>query len=99
MALYTYDQSESQRYRLLVSDTFFTLVFVAELVLKLIGLGMRNYFKSYFNRLDFVVVTISLIDLILFNTVIEEDENDHLFIKSLKVLRLLRAIRLARVWR
>lgn len=82
-----------------MSDTFFTLVFVAELVLKLIGLGMRNYFKSYFNRLDFVVVTISLIDLILFNTVIEEDENDHLFIKSLKVLRLLRAIRLARVWR
>lgn len=82
-----------------MSDTFFTLVFVAELVLKLIGLGMRNYFKSYFNRLDSMVVSISLIDMILFNTVIKEDENDHLFIKSLKVLRLLRAIRLARVWR
>ena len=78
---------------------FFTLVFVAELVLKLIGLGMRNYFKSHFNRLDFVVVSISLVDLILFSTVFKEDDSDHLFIKSLKVLRLLRAIRLARIWR
>ena len=81
-----------------MSDSIFTLIFVVELVLKFIGLGVRNYFRSKFNILDFIVVALSLIDLIIFNTVIA-DEDGNLFIKSLKALRLLRTLRLARIWR
>ena len=98
LALYTYDQSEREREVIKMSDLAFTIIFILELICKLIGLGVRNYFKSYFNRLDFLVVLISVVDLILFNTVISS-EDSNLFIKSLKALRLFRTLRLARIWR
>ena len=81
-----------------MSDLAFTIIFILELIFKWIGLGVKNYFKSYFNRLDFLVVLISVVDYILFNTVISS-EDSNLFIKSLKALRLFRTFRLARVWR
>ena len=80
-----------------IFDLVFTIIFVLELMLKMIGLSVKNYFKSYFNRLDFAVVVISLLDLILFNTVLNS-EDSNLFIKSLKALRLFRTLRLARIW-
>ena len=80
-----------------IFDLVFTIIFVLELMLKMVGLSVKNYFKSYFNRLDFTVVIISLLDLILFNTVLNS-EDSNLFIKSLKALRLFRTLRLARIW-
>lgn len=97
LALYTYDQPERDREVIQIFDLVFTIIFVLELMLKMIGLSVKSYFKSYFNRLDFAVVIISLLDLILFNTVLKSEDSD-LFIKSLKALRLFRTLRLARIW-
>ena len=63
------------------------------MVLKLIGLGPGNYFKDNFNRFDSFVVCLSLVDFVLEYMDFEADA-----IQALKALRLLRAIKLARLW-
>jgi hypothetical protein len=46
-------------------NTFFTWVFLLELILKIIGLGIVNYFKDSFNCFDASVVLFSLVDYII----------------------------------
>lgn len=43
----------------------FTIVFIAECVLKLFGYGFSGYFYSGWNRFDFFVVCTSIIDIVL----------------------------------
>jgi hypothetical protein len=44
----------------------FTLVFVIELITKLIAIGIKQFFKgSYFNVFDALVVLGSIVDIIL----------------------------------
>lgn len=69
---------------------FFTAAFTAELVFKLIGLGFRNFLADSFNILDAIVVLFSLIELML--------ENGGNVVSSLRALRLLRIMKLARQW-
>ena len=46
-----------------VFNLIFTSIFTAEVVLKLIGMGTRMYFNDNFNRFDFLIVVISLVEL------------------------------------
>ena len=43
----------------------FTLYFAGELVLKLLGLGLRAYFADGMNRFDAAVVVASVVDMAL----------------------------------
>ena len=43
----------------------FTLVFTIEFVLKLLGLGVKNYFLDWFNFFDFGVVVLSWVWIVL----------------------------------
>ena len=75
----------------IVIDTlnyFFTAAFTMELVFKLIGLGFKNYISDSFNILDAIVVFFSLIELGL--------ANGGNVVSSLRALRLLRIMKLAR---
>jgi len=40
-------------------------MFIAEAVLKLLGLGLKGYFYYGWNRFDFIVVAISIFDVML----------------------------------
>ena len=99
LALHSYDQSEEELKVIEGFDYFFTAVFIAEMILKLIGLGPKFYVKDPFNVFDAIIVMISVADIILFNTVFRDEKNEGFGINSLKALRLLRILRLARIWR
>lgn len=68
------------------------------MISKLIGLGPLLYIKDLFNILDALIVLISVADIILFNTVFSKDDGS-LEVSAIMALRLLRVMRLARVWK
>lgn len=43
----------------------FYIIFVFEMIIKLLGLGIKEYFNDKFNAFDFVIVVISSIDVAL----------------------------------
>jgi hypothetical protein len=46
-------------------NTTFYAVFLFEMILKLIGLGIKNYMKDFYNKFDFMIVLISTIDVVM----------------------------------
>jgi hypothetical protein len=82
--------SQMQKY-LYISNVVLTVLFSFEAALKIITFGFmlnggKSYLRSWWNVLDFVVVTISLIDLLHFNI-------DLTFYKVIRMVRLLRPLR------
>ena len=47
-------------------NNYFTIIFTIDMGLKLIGLGLKNYFYDKMNIFDTLVNIVSLLDLILF---------------------------------
>jgi hypothetical protein len=69
------------------------------MILKIAGLGIRNYLKDSFNVFDAIVVVFSLIDFFITVSVPEEDLGNAIAaLQALRALRLLRVIKLARTW-
>ena len=69
------------------------------MVLKIIGLGPKNYAKDVWNKFDAVVVTISLIDWTITRALPPEmigSAGEAL--NAFRAMRLLRVIKLARLW-
>jgi uncharacterized integral membrane protein len=77
---------------LFVQERLFTAVFLGEALLKLSGFGPREYFASHLNRLDIVLVIVSVIALVMESRV---GSKSSLF----ETLRLLRLLRLARIFK
>lgn len=73
----------------------FTLFFVAEAALKLIGLGVAQYFSSNMNVFDFVVVAVSVIGDVLDRTV---SGYDMTFANMLLIFRAARVMRIFRLF-
>lgn len=46
-------------------NQIFSLCFVAEMLIKLVGLGFKNYARDRFNLFDALLVVLSLIEMIL----------------------------------
>jgi hypothetical protein len=69
------------------------------MLLKIIGLGSRNYFADSFNLFDSIVVMISLIDYAI-ALLVSEDDIGSLgdALNAFRALRMLRVIKLARSW-
>ncbi len=45
----------------MILNYIFSFIFILETVLKLIGLGFKEYFKDKWNRFDFIIVMVSII--------------------------------------
>lgn len=74
---------------------------MAELVIKVLGLGIHTYVSDSLNQFDAVVVIISIVEIILLNqekdlTYQERAENDLTIFRG---FRLLRVFRLFRKWK
>lgn len=65
------------------------------MIIKLIGLGFKDYVKDTFNIFDAVVVALSLIELVLVGVGIEGTGA----FSALRAVRLLRVFKLARSWK
>lgn len=71
-------------------NSIFTVIFAAEVVIKIIVMGPCLYFDNGFNMMDFSLVALSLPSFFI--------RNFH-FINSFRVLRILRLLRLLRLAR
>lgn len=66
------------------------------MVLKMLGLGLRVYFKDTFNAFDCLVVTFTLVDILVSNLYNSINTNA---LTVLRTIRILRIFKLAKTWR
>ena len=78
-----------------IFNYIFTGIFIAECIIKLVGLGPVAYFHSGWNRFDFFVVVASILDIVIANI----DGIDAAFLKSFQIIRVLRVMRITRALR
>ena len=99
LAMYRYDESERQTEILYFLNLIFVWVFFAEMVAKLIGLGVKNYVRDRFNIFDAIIVVLSLVDFALSMLVQMDDSSGSGIMSAFRALRLLRVVKLARHWK
>lgn len=80
-----------------VLSTTFTIIFTVELVLKVIGLGVKNYVIDKMNIFDAVIVILSLVDLISSTEGATRAISAFRSVRIFRVFRVLRVTRLLRV--
>jgi hypothetical protein len=73
-----------------------TYCFMAELVIKILGLGFTAYLRDNYNVFDAIIVAISVVEKILMAT--DAVANTGAF-SVLRGFRLLRVFKLARSWK
>ncbi|CAF1520054.1 unnamed protein product [Rotaria magnacalcarata] len=69
----------------------FTSVFIIEIISKIIALGPFRYFKDKWNRLDSVIVVLSIAGIVL-----EKMNNGHILPINPTLIRAMRVLRIAR---
>lgn len=74
---------------LAVFDKIFTIIFTIELVLKWCAYGVKTYFKTGWNLLDFVIVLVSVLGTVLDTLGVAEIP----LFKSMRTLRALRPLK------
>ena len=82
---------------LIIMDTAFTSIFVLEAIMKIVSRGFywapRAYLRDGWDRLDFLIVLISVINLVLSSVYGNSDLGA---LKTIRVLRALRPLRVAK---
>jgi voltage-gated sodium channel len=48
-----------------ICNLVFYFVFLAEMIIKIIGMGFMSYFRDRFNIFDFIIVLLSTVDVVL----------------------------------
>ena len=82
------------------ANVVFTAIFTLEMLLKLFGLGLKQYVKDSFNIFDSIVVILSLIDLMVDpeqvpgNTKVKDSSGVSVF----RAFRLLRIFKILKSW-
>ena len=71
-------------------------IFLAEMIIKMIGLGLKEYSADSFNVFDCTIVMISIFDFIIDR--LEIEFGGGAAISALRAIRLLRVFKLARSW-
>lgn len=74
----------------------FSVVFILEMPIKLLGLGFRGYFQDAYNAFDCLIAVTSLVDILVSSLSRYESVG---VITSLRTFRLLRIFKLAKSWR
>uniref|UniRef100_A0A7N4PVR4 Voltage-dependent L-type calcium channel subunit alpha n=1 Tax=Sarcophilus harrisii TaxID=9305 RepID=A0A7N4PVR4_SARHA len=77
-----------------VANRVLLALFTIEMLMKMYGLGLRQYFMSVFNRFDCFVVCSGIIEIIL----VESGIMTPLGISVLRCIRLLRIFKITKYW-
>ena len=92
----SYDGSSEEMINLLKSLNYlFTFIFIVECLLKLFAYGLKPYFHISWNKFDFFIVIVSIIDWIVSGI----DGIDATFLKTFQIIRVLKVLRVSRVIR
>ncbi|XP_062855053.1 calcium channel, voltage-dependent, L type, alpha 1S subunit, b [Trichomycterus rosablanca] len=89
-----YPQSEGMTHFQDIANKILLTCFAIEMVMKMYAFGLRAYFMSIFNRFDFFVVTVGLLEIIL----VEADVMTSLGISVMRCIRLLRLMKVTKHW-
>lgn len=81
-----HDADEELKNILTLGNSVFTYIFVAEAILKITSYGFFTYLKDPWNTFDFIIVVISVSDVILAMRNVDEGSQQ----SGLNVLRTLR---------
>jgi Ion transport protein len=110
LALSTYPKDVDRESRIDILNLIFFGFFLIELLIKLIGRGFKFYFRDRYNWFDFIVVTLSAIDITLEYTLKSKYDFIYLIlsidsergsgaITALRVFRLIKIFKLAQFWK
>lgn len=97
LALASYPRDlEREKVSDLLNDIF-TWCFFVEMLIKLLGLGFKEYVRDAFNVFDAVLVIISLVDFVI-STLPQNGDSSTGALSAFRGIRLLRVFKLARSW-
>jgi hypothetical protein len=99
MATTHYNEPSSVTTFVVVSDYCFTVIFLAEAIIKLLGFGITIYFMENWNRFDFTIVFFSLVDKGIEwsgSTFFAEVPIGRTILRMLRVARVARMVRLVK---
>ena len=78
-------------------NLIFYLIFVAEMLIKILALGLRNYMADRFNIFDFFIIVFVTLEIIVRVHADSGVASSGAF-NALRALRLLRILKLAKSW-
>lgn len=76
-----------------------TFVFIGEMTLKIVGLGVKEYFADHYNFFDFFVVVSSIVELVVESFAADSGRGGGSKLSALRGMRLFRLFKLARSWK
>ena len=79
-----------------------TWIFIAEMAVKLLGLGCTGYWSDGWNCLDGTIVSLSIVEIVLTAALAGMEGVNISFFRILRMLRMLRVLRILRLmksWR
>ena len=97
LAMEKYPENAAENEVASTLNEFFTWAFVFEMVIKLVGLGFKEYVRDSFNVFDALIVILSIVDMIISATLSGDSPTGAL--SAFRGVRLLRIFKLARSWR
>ena len=97
MSLEKYPQTKDFSSSINKLNQIFSWIFTAEMIIKLAGLGLKEYVRDKFNLFDALIVILSVVDNIMFYSVGSNASGGGVMI--LRSIRLLRVFKLARNWK
>jgi len=97
MALSWYRQPDYMTSFAEAADIFFTVAFTIEMVLKITGLGLRQYLLSWWNRFDAVLVNGALVADALQSLESLGIKVDPATLRLMRIFRIMRLLRLMKV--
>ena len=96
LAMDKYPEDPAETVVVDILNEVFTWAFVIEMVIKLIGLGFRDYSRDSFNLFDAFIVVLSIVDIIVTASIAGDSPTGAL--SAFRGVRLLRIFKLARSW-
>ena len=93
MAVQIYEQPEALEKACDYANLFFTVIFLLEMIAKMIGLGFKKYFSEGFNIFDCFIVVMSYVELIM------SARGGGGSLSVLRAFRLLRIFKIVKSWK
>jgi voltage-gated sodium channel len=89
--IWGYVSDEQELFWLALADNLITLLFIVELAVKFREYGIRRYFESGWNKMDFILILVSVPALVAF--LVQDDSQGLGFLLVFRILRIFKSFR------
>jgi len=77
-------------------NLFFAIIFIVEMILKMIGMGFKFYFLDPYNVFDCIIVASSIVDIVLTYSMVSGNTG---IMSAIRAFRVIRVFKLAKSWK